>query len=127
MILLKIFDLFKTINNKVFAQPFTQKQATDVTGAFKILNVGINNLMLILRNLVLALGFLFILVGVTKLATGQGDPEKTDSGRQTVLWAIAAMLLSVVFWSIIKIVLGQMLGVKGIEDSFDLNITPPDF
>lgn len=119
----KLGEIFlKTIN----AQPFTHDEAVNVEGAFGILGGGVTNLMLSLRNVVLALGFLFILIGAIKLATGQGDPEKIASGRQTIMWAIVAMVLSVTFWVILKLILGQIFGVQGIEDEIEFNITPPN-
>ncbi|PIR43023.1 hypothetical protein COV24_04840 [candidate division WWE3 bacterium CG10_big_fil_rev_8_21_14_0_10_32_10] len=72
------------------------------------------NLIGSLRNVTIALALLFIIVGGIKFITSSGDPEKAASAKQTVTWAIAAIVLAVAFWILIKIILGDIFGFPGL-------------
>ncbi len=84
----------------------------------------LQNLMFSLRNVTIALGLLFILVGAITLATNQGNPEKITKGKQTITWAIAAIVLAIVFWSLVAI-LAQIAGTTYIDPSGKISVPSP--
>lgn len=124
----EIFAIIQNLTTYVQAQTEVADQVKDLPGALTVFANGLKTLILALRNVVIALGFLFVIVGGIKFATGQGDPEKVNEGKQTILWAIVAMLGATAFWVILKLILGSILGVEGIEGGgVNFDVTDPNF
>lgn len=122
----EIFTFIQNLNGHVHA--FNADDVRDIEGAATVFATGISTLLVLLRNVVIALGFLFVIIGGIKFATGQGDPEKVNEGKQTILWAIVAMLGATAFWVILKLILGSILGVEGIEGGgVNFDVTDPNF
>lgn len=122
----EIFTILQNLSS--YVQAFNADDVRDVSGAAKTLGSGLSTLILMLRNVVLALGFLFIIIGGIKFATGQGDPEKINSGKQTLLWALVAMIGATAFWVILRLLLGSIFGVQGLDEGgVKLDISVPNF
>lgn len=122
----EIFTIIQSLSG--YVQAFNADDVRDVPKAAETLASGLSTLILMLRNVVLALGFLFIIVGGIKFATGQGDPEKINSGKQTLLWALVAMIGATAFWLILKLLLEGVFGVQGLDEGgVNLDISIPDF
>jgi hypothetical protein len=77
-------------------------------------NIGpaISGVIALLRNLAILLGMLFMVIGGITLVTSQGNPDKVNQGKQTLTWAIAAIVITVLLWSAL-LVLANFAGIKG--------------
>lgn len=93
----------------------------DPASALLPLALAATRLILALRNVVIALGILFVIVGGIKYITSSGDPEKAASAKGTVTWAIAAIVIAILLWSLLVMILtmfGVPLSNYGIENNF---------
>lgn len=93
---------------------FSHEEAINGAALIRIAE-GLTTLILALRNIAIALGVLFVIIGGIQYATSSGDPEKVAGARQTVTWAIIAIILAIVFWVILGL-LSSWFGVAGINE-----------
>lgn len=97
-----------------------------VSESFGIFTCTLGNLISALRNLVIGLGLLFVVIAGIQFITSNGNPEKLNQARQTMIWAIVAIVLSAILWSLL-LILANLFGVPGIQpEGIQLN-EPPTF
>lgn len=85
----------------------------------------LSKLILMLRNITFALAILFIVIGGISLITSQGDPEKLNKGKSTIVWAVVAIIIAYFLWFAI-LILANYFGLKGFENN-SIPFTVPKF
>jgi hypothetical protein len=65
---------------------------------------GLANITAILMSVIGMLAIVFILVGAIQMATSAGDPTRYKRARETLLYAIVGLALSVAAYAIVKFI-----------------------
>lgn len=86
----------------------------------------LDRILFMLRNLVLFLGIMFIIIGGITLARSVGDPEKVVKGRETITWAILA-ILGAIFVLILLAIIAKFLGANTAINNGSVPTQIPDF
>ncbi len=62
------------------------------------------NIATIIIGIVGGLALIFVIVGGLQLLTSYGDPEKAKKGKQTIIYALAGILIAVLSYAIVAII-----------------------
>ena len=105
---------------------FTYETLKGDGGLDQIACVG-SNIIDMLVTLIVALALFFILIGGIKYITARENAEQVTSAKNTITWAVVAIIGAALFWFLIKIILIDLLGVQALDSNgiiqffFDLN------
>lgn len=86
----------------------------------------LEKILFMLRNLVLFLGIMFIIIGGITLATSSGDPDKVIKGRQTITWAIVAIIAAILVW-VLMVLIAKFAGANTAINNGGVQLQLPDF
>lgn len=93
------------------------KECTNIPTVVGFFGAALGRFYLVIRNVVIATGVVFVLFGGVMYITSTGDPEKAATARKAITWAIAAIIISLIVWVLLYLALKYM----GLELS-DYNI-----
>ena len=79
--------------------PFPQVQAGGVT---------VTNILNIVFGIVGALTFLFIVYGGFKYVMSRGDPQATNTAKNTIIYAVVGMIITLSAAAIVNFVFGRI-------------------